>query len=405
MAFNRTLMRVIVWMVASVFLLILLVTAGIARLSNIWRAKLPRVVWGPTPIISIKFWSDALRHLGYQSKTLVYTIYPAYSREDFDITIDDFRPRHRSLQFLRPYLVMVWCLMKFDLFVFFFDGGFLAQTPLASFECQILKLAGKKLILTSYGSDIAVPEYLSFFREPILAHYPSLLERGPAIKQRVLYFTRYADLVIKNLQVGFLPKYDFFWPSYLAIDVDLWKPNGQASSADGQTGEIVVAHSSNHRLIKGTDDLIRAVRELQQEGLKVRLALLEQCSNAEVRGSITNCDIFAEQFIGGYAMAAIEGMSLGKPVLSNLSCHDEELRNSPMLQECPIVDTSVETIKTNLRLLITDPELRRTLGAKSRGFVLKYHSYKAVGAIWDFLIRSVWNNKPLNVHQILAMND
>jgi glycosyltransferase involved in cell wall biosynthesis len=85
-------------------------------------------------------------------------------------------------------------------------------------------------------------------------------------------------------------------------------------------------------------------------------------------------------------------MSLGKPVLSNLS--DDEYyeihRRETGLDECPIVSTTPEQIKDHLRSLITDPELRRSVGDAGRRYVLKYHSYEAMARMWELVYRKVW---------------
>lgn len=387
--------RPLLLVIGASFFFILLLLAALVRLSYLWRRGLPRILWGPTPLLCLKYWSEAVSRLGYESKTIVYTIYDINSRDDFDFTIDDFAPRNPRLSFLKPYFIFIWALTSFDVFVFFFDGGFLAQTPLASFEGQLLRLAGKKIIVTPYGSDIAVAEYLGVFRKAMLESYPQLLVRSEHIKNRVLYFTKWAHFIIKNMQVGFLPKYDFVWPNYFAIDVGLWKNGDYSSTADGHDGEVIVAHSSNHRRLKGTDALIEAVEELRAEGLKIRLKLFEKCSNDEVREGVQSCDILAEQFIGGYAMAAIEGMSCGKPVLSHLSWQGEDIRKIMMLEECPIVDTPMNQIKEKLRVLVEDPELRKRLGRAGREYALKFHSYDAIGRRWDSIIRHVWFGEPM----------
>ncbi len=380
--------------IAPFFGVLLLVAACVIRLHADWRhrynAKL-RVVWGPTSIPNIKYWSKAIRKYEYESTTLVYSVSSTNSRNDFDLTRDDFPPRSRHLRFLKPYIIFSWVLMKFDIFNFFFDGGFLNSTYLASFECQLLKIAGKKIAITPYGYDIAVPEYLGKFRESVLAHYPLLLDQGPYIKKRVLYFSKWA-FVIKNFQEGFLPQYDFLWSTFLGIDTDLWKVNNYYSAADGHTDEVVVVHSSNHRKIKGTDEVIKAVNELQAEGLKVRLELFDKRPNEEVRASVFCCDIVVEQLLGGYALTAIEAMSSGKPVLSNVNWwkSDEHFKHSTCLKECPIVATSLSQIKEDLRKLIENPQLRQKLGAAGREYVLKYHSHEANGRVWDMIYRHIW---------------
>jgi hypothetical protein len=359
------------------------------------RGDLPRVVWGPTPIISIKYWSQSLRQLGFQSTTLVHSVYPAFKREDFDLHVDAFAPRTERLRFLAPYYAFAWSLRNADVLAFFFDGGYLAATPLRWLECQLVKLAGKRTLLTSYGSDIAVPGTLGAVESAIYESYPDLRMRGPEIRRRVLYFTRQADFVVRCMQAGFTPRWDLIWPNYLAIDTELWKPTADATDADARTSEVVVVHPSNHRAIKGTEHLVRAVDELRSEGLHLRLEMVEGRPNDEVRAAMAQADIVGEQFIGGYGMTAVEAMSLGRPVISNLSWLGREFWEGTCLRECPIVNATPDTLKRELRRLATEPSLRKELGRAGRQYVMNYHSTAAVGRIWESVLRHMWLQEPI----------
>ncbi len=329
--------------------------------------------------------------------TVAYGVPIINTKGDFDRTLDDFPPRKYFL-FLRQYIAFAWALNRFEIFNYSFDFGFLMNTPLASLECQLLKLAGKKIVVAPYGGDICVPEYLGFFREVIVATYPQYIVLGPGIKKRVLYVSKWADFIIKNTQVGFLPRYEILWPTFGGIDEQQWTSGVPASSADGTNGVVVVVHPSNHRAIKGTDALIQAVQELQTEGLKVRLDLFEKRPNEEVKEAVRKCDIIAEQFIGGYALTAIEGMTAGKPVLANLSWDGIELfKKNTCIKDCPIMDTTLDQIKDNLRKLVKNPQLRSELGAASRRYALKHHSEKAIGGVWDAIFRHVWDGEPKDI--------
>jgi glycosyltransferase involved in cell wall biosynthesis len=156
----------------------------------------------------------------------------------------------------------------------------------------------------------------------------------------------------------------------------------------------VVLHAPNHRAIKGTEHLLAAIRDLQAEGLRIRLELLEKRSNEEVRETMRSSDIVVEQLIAGYALFGIEGMAAGKPVLSNLSWVPPEMRNEP-LEECPIVDAGEATLRENLRALAEDPARRRALGQAGREFVMRYHSLEAMGRDWQTIIDHVWLGTPL----------
>jgi len=109
-------------------------------------------------------------------------------------------------------------------------------------------------------------------------------------------------------------------------------------------------------------------------------------------------DIVADQFILGYALTAMEGMSLRKPVLSNISepGYYEVHRLNTGLAACPIVSTSPSQIRDHLRDLVVDPSLRARLGAAGRAYVLEYHSLEAMGHLWQAIYRRVWNGDDID---------
>jgi glycosyltransferase involved in cell wall biosynthesis len=364
---------------------LILVTALAERLRP--RRDRPRIVWGPVPLISISYWSRALRQLGYDSQSVATHHYQAYERAAFDVYLPEL-VAGRRLQRLGDYLAMALMLRRGDIFVSFFDGGFLYRTPLWRLEAIALKLAGKKLVVCPYGGDIAVPGHLGPFEDAFIADYPATVARASEVRRRVDWLCRRADLVIRNFQFGYLPRFDVFWPQQVAIDTDLWAPANAQSSADGRDGEVVVVHAPNHRALKGTAYLEAAVDQLRDAGLNVRLDLLQGRPNDEVRRAVREGDVIAEQFLGGYALFAIEGMSAGKPVLSNLSWMSATLRAE--LGDCPIVDATPETLADQLRALVIDPQLRARVGDASRQYVLANHSYAAVGNRWAALFAALW---------------
>jgi hypothetical protein len=286
-------------------------------------------------------------------------------------------------------------LANADVFVFSYDGGYLATTPLRSLECQLIGLAGKRTVLVPFGGDIAVPGTLGPVEAGVYESYPDLLRRADDIRGRVLYFCKHADFVVRTYQPGFQPRQDLLWPNALAIDADHWTPLDGPDGADARESEVVIVHPTNHRSVKGTDFLIRAVQELQDEGLHLRLDIVEGRSNEGVRSVMARADIVGEQFIAGYGLTGVEAMALGRPVLSNLSWLGPEFLDDTCLSDCPIVNATPETLKDALRSLAVDPQLRKRLGRAGREYVLKYHSAEAVGQIWKSVFRHVWLQQPV----------
>ena len=338
--------------------------------------------------------AQALRGAGYDSTSLVYEGDRLVSADRFDIV---FRPLPGSniiARHINAYLCFTYVLFRFDVAVFWFNGGFLLDTPWQLPEMRLLGLAGMATIMMPYGSDVAVPAYLGPARAASLATDPSLSSRTAAIIRRVDYFCRHCDFIIRNVTPGYIPRCDAFIFNFLAIDTN--SAGAPDQLRDQRTGdEVVVVHATNHRLLKGTNELIAAIAELRMEGVPIRLDLIEAASNRVVRAALAECDIVADQFLFGYGMFGIEGMAAGKPLLTRLGWMLPEVIAATCLHECPAIDTDVTTIKDNLRMLARDPALRCRLGKASLAYVLKYHSYDAAGRNFGAVVEHVWNGSPL----------
>jgi glycosyltransferase involved in cell wall biosynthesis len=161
---------------------------------------------------------------------------------------------------------------------------------------------------------------------------------------------------------------------------------------------VTVLHAPNHRRIKGTADLERAVKALQAEGLDVHLVLIEGRPNREVRDALRTADIVAEQFLVGYGLLAVEGMACGAAVISNIGWLPEDIRRHPAIAESPIVDASPETLTDRLRELVLDPERRERLGSCGRAYVRRWHSDAAAADMWRSIVDAVWTGSPVPRH-------
>lgn len=168
---------------------------------------------------------------------------------------------------------------------------------------------------------------------------------------------------------------------------------------DYNSKSIKIFHCPNHRDVKGSNFLIEAVQQLKDEGFNTELIIAENVKNEEVREMMKKCDIVAAQFLYGYANTEIEGMSLAKPVLSNLESdyYYQVARRYTYFKKCPIVSTSPEKIKDNLKELISNPVLRKEIGIKGRSYVEKYHSLEGQGKLWGTIIEKVTVNNNVDI--------
>lgn len=377
---TKTLETIALWgvflCVAPLFLLLLVPIFLIARFKTGYKQKnhlKPYVLWGPHPIMNIKYNSQAVWAHGYKSDTLVYDLYHNTTREDFDYAIKIFKSTklHFLSVFVLSYPIFLWALWKYDIFQFYFNGGYLSHTPLKLIELPILKAARKKIIVSPYGGDVTQPSKVEKkYKWNIAMFYEQNYTKVDevAVSRNIRYFCKYADCIIGVGELTeYLPRYDVCLPMNSTIDISKWKPVYK------KRGKIIkIVHAPNHRALKGTQYLIEACNELKEEGYPVELVMVEKMSNKRAKGIYESADIIADQFlIGWYALFAAEGMALGKPVLCYLR---ENLiqDNEEVMQDCPIINTNPDTLKKNLKLLIEDEDLCSEKGRKGREYVEKY---------------------------------
>jgi glycosyltransferase involved in cell wall biosynthesis len=154
-----------------------------------------------------------------------------------------------------------------------------------------------------------------------------------------------------------------------------------------------ILHAPNHRTIKGTEFFIRAVEELQAEGVGVELILLERVPNHKVKEVMEAVDVVADQLIiGWFAMFAIEAMALKKPVLCYLRPEFLELFTTYGLiaeGEIPIINCTPLTVKAAIRDLATNRSKLAEIGQVSREFVIKHHSITTIGRVFAQINRAL----------------
>lgn len=347
--------------------------------------RLPDVLWGPQPIISNRYATRAERAYGYRSDTIIYQVYRINHRSDFDVRLDRAR-KLPGVGWLVPYGAFLWAGVRYDHFGCLYDGGLLGG-PGLTLELPLLRLAGKGIIVSPYGGDARVA---SATRERGPWHAYSDIPVGEedadeqAVRRRLALFGRWADVVLGCADlVEDMPRLDGVIA--LPFDTAKWQPVPEV-----EDGVVTVVHAPNHRHYKGTRFLGAAIEQLQAEGLPVELVLVEGMTNDEAREVFSRADVVADQFLlGAYGLFSLEAMALGKPVLCYLN--DRFRPFHPEWDEVPIVSANPDTVTDELRKLVLDPARRRELGARGPGYVRRYHSLEAVGAVLDGFHRKIWD--------------
>jgi hypothetical protein len=371
----------------------------------------PTLLWGTDPIINNKYWSNSLREITYNSMTLMSDFYSINKKEDYDKYYNEILPFEKKLptclhiifRILRPAIVLFYTINTFDIVHIPLHGLCLGTTVFWQLEPVILKLFNIKIIILPYGGDFY--EYSNItdlsLRHVLLYNYPKAARNETVLAKKKRLWVKYADCIVSGYQTEGMGRWDILPFSFLVIDEKNWKPKLTYNKNDGLNGLVKISHSPNHRSIKATEFLQKAVNDLKEEGLNIELVLIEKMPNDYVKQLLENdIDIHAEQFIiTGYAMSGIEGLACGLPVLANLD--NEALtrvfRRFSFLNECPILSTTPELMKDNLRILITNPKLRIVLGKAGRKYVEKHHSYKASQFLFVSIYDKIWHKKEVDL--------
>ena len=362
-------------------------------------------VWGGSPLISNKYWSNAMRKAGYDSFTYMLDHFPINDRSDFDFYFEDSAPRGlpRSLRVgLGACLALIHVLRTARVVHISFDGFALGSTLFWRLEGRLLKLAGVRIIAMPYGGDFYAYSALidTSLRYGLLASYPRLALREKRIASGVRFWSRQADAVVAGMMVDGLGRWDVTLNQFFCIDTEAWPVRTHDSDKDGSNGPVRVLHTPNHRGFKGTEFLVDAVERLKDEGLQVELVLLEGVPNSQVKQVMAEVDILAEQFLAtGYAFSGIEGMTCGLPVMANLEheAYTRVFRRYGFLNECPILSTTPESLVDNLRLLVTNPELRAALGKAGRAYAEKYHSDAMAQYMFGAIYEKILDGKDVDL--------
>lgn len=353
----------------------------------------PSVVWGPTPILNIRDNSLVLKRLGYKSTTVVYTTY--YITRDFDIVLEKYFYNPKMTEFVPP-LTFLWSLLHFDIFHFFYDGGFWSGMKICPYakwlEIPLLRLAGKRVIAMAYGADVRTRERNESWTVNICQECPEptrhcICDDDSAAKN-IRHYRYWANACIA---MGDMHDYvdgsqiDFFhWP----IDTDVVKAVGVKE----HDTPLKLVHSPNHRHFKGTRFIEQSVRELQAKGHDIELILVEKVSNEEAKRRYAEADIVIPQCICGWmGFTEIEAMAMGKPVVGYIR-DPKYVIHAP---GCPLVSATPDRLTAELEKLVASFELRQDLGRRGREWVERYWSYKALMPQYDNLHKKVWKNNAL----------
>lgn len=374
--------------VVSSWLLVAPIFVLMAIMARIFRAlkrrpDKPRLLWSGAPMPSLATTSQAMRQAGYITASLANQIYSTNVAGQFDHVLPLSKRLPLGLNtpayLLRAAERFIWAMFQVDIYHSFFTGGVLGHTPLQRIELPILRLAGVQSVVMPYGSDAFVYADLpdTAWARAIKEFYPRPEKQDRQVKTRIARVSAAADYVVGCIvHTANLPKVDKW--------TVLWYPSGDdiemGPVGQQETGSSLrIAHPSNHRQIKGTNSLIAAVERLRERGCDIDLDVIEGVTITESRRRMAQADIIIDQLLMGYAMTAVEGLAMGKVVVSGFNRVEplyQPFYEKSYLDQCPIITASPDTIEDVLFDLYRDRNSIATIGKKSRVYYNMFHANK-----------------------------
>ncbi|WP_066377089.1 MULTISPECIES: glycosyltransferase [unclassified Anabaena] len=339
-------------------------------------------LWLGTPIITLAFKAKAESLLGVKSKSLVYETYFITQAFDYNLSQWITFPLVGKLCSL---LIFGWACIWADRLHLYCDRGLLfSWQPLQINlkELIVYKLLGIQVFFWTYGADVRSQITTQKLGEPNCCTECNLVGQACICNEskRLKYIGKLQQYSTAMFSMGDMIEYTpgsrndlFFWPVDLdGHNRDKYQPNYPQIN---HNQPLHIVHAPNHRIFKGTHFLIEAVETLQAEGIAIELSLVERIPNAQALEIYRTADVIFDQcLIGFHGYFALEGMAMGKPVMCFIRKPQEYLLHP---EECPIINTHIDTLKADLLKLYNSREQLRDIGIKSRQYIEKYFTLEA----------------------------
>lgn len=320
-----------------------------------------RIFLGPHHVAGMLWeYRQGLRALGVDAKVAIFDEHPFSYPADIELKVTGNKHITFLKRRLNRFIRLPRLIHDFDVFHFVFGNSLLPY----NLDIPILKLFGKKIVMTFVGSDIrprkiTEDEKLDIYKKKRIAQF------WEKYADAIISFPEYSQLLTKK-----------YYTITLGYDLEYWKPF-ISSKFKKDSGKILIVHAPSHRRKKGTEYVIKAIDRLIKEGYKIDFKLLENLPNSEVREWVNISDIVVDQLhIGWHGTFAIESMALAKPTLCYIN--EEWEKDVEYAKNLPLVNTTPDTIYENIKSLIENPGLRKDIGEKGREYVEEVHDSKKV---------------------------
>jgi len=245
-----------------------------------------------------------------------------------------------------------------DYDIYHFEGG--VSFFRDGHDVTKLKRSGKKIVSYYHGLDLRMRGAIRPIWEATDLHLTCEFD----------LFQRYPEL-----EYQFLP-----------FDPD------SVPSARPSEGKVRICHAPRLPTVKGTSAIVRAVEDVASE-LPVELVLIQNRTHSKTLELKSTCHIAIDQIARGdmgYGVNSLESLSMGLCTVTNLSPAYQDF-----IPDHPFALASPESLRSVLRELVLDSELRQRHASMGRKWVEKHHHWLEVAKQIHERYRSLgWMNAP-----------
>jgi len=197
-----------------------------------------------------------------------------------------------------------------------------------------------------------------------------------------------------DYRTAFTP--DLNYPEYQGVYTQQAIDSTSKSFLWENSARPIIAHSPSHRGKKGTDIFLKAISELRNSRFKFDVDIIENVTKTECIERKKNATIFFDQVgVGFYGNAALEAMQFGIPTIAGIpdfaykqSGRKLTLGTCPVIRVYPTVDSIVDAIVRLFAPPAFKPKMS-TIAKRTKEFCDGFHSYEAVGAMWDDIYKEL----------------
>lgn len=279
--------------------------------------------------------------------------------------------------------LFVWAILNFDLFIFCVGNSFWPY----NLDLPILKLFGKRVIVTFHGSD-ARPAYISgAMIHPLTTTNPKpLVNYVRKQKQKIKMIERFADVCVNHPLSAQLHQKPFVFSLYLGLPFNYNQAKSKPVKNSNDT--IRILHSPSHPKGKGTDKIRQTIENLKAKGHKIDWVEIINMPNQVVLAELQRCDFVVDQLYSDTPMAgfATEAAYFGKPAVVGGYCWPELRQILADDHFPPSAICHPDNLEATLERLITDQNYRCALGQQAQTFVNQHWQPVAVAKRYLHLI-------------------